>query len=102
MSKLEQTQVERNLRGIELEKASKVAAAATLYEENLREGFDGSHPYTRLAVIYKKQGRLEDEIRVLESAVAVFGKTKKGVRQEADPKLQKFKDRLEKITKGKS
>jgi hypothetical protein len=72
-----------------------------LYEENPREGFDGSHPYTRLAVIYKKQGRLEDEVRVLESTVAVFGKAKKGVREDADPKLQKFRDRLEKATKGR-
>jgi hypothetical protein len=101
MSKLEEIQVDRNLRGIELEKAGKIAAAVALYEENLKEGFDGSHPYTRLAVIYKKQGRIEDEVRVLQSAVAVFGKAAKGMRQDVDPKLQKFKDRLQKALKGR-
>jgi len=44
-----ESQVERNLIGIELEKAGKVDEAIPLYEQNVRENFIGGHPYKRLA-----------------------------------------------------
>jgi tetratricopeptide (TPR) repeat protein len=81
-------QAERNLTGIELEKAGKIDEAIELYEKNVEENFIGSHPYNRLAIIYRKHGQIDDEVRVLEKAVSVF---KKGNKQE------KFKIRLEKI-----
>lgn len=32
-----------------------------MYEANVRDGFDGTHPYDRLAVLYRKQKRFNDE-----------------------------------------
>lgn len=101
MGKFEK-QVDRNLTGKDLEKAGQVDKAAALYEENVKEGFDGNHPYDRLAIIYKKQGRVDDEIRVLEQAVAVFDKVAKGGRVDGPPKLQKFKDKLDKARERKN
>jgi tetratricopeptide (TPR) repeat protein len=86
--------VNRNLRGIELEKAGEVDKAIELYEQNVAEGFDGNHPYDRLAIIYHKQKRYEDEERILLAAIDVFSKTD---RQDAPGKLAKFQDRLNKL-----
>ncbi|MBA7592456.1 hypothetical protein ES708_34639 [subsurface metagenome] len=94
---IENTFVSRNLEGIELEKAGKVDEAIALYEKNIKEGFDGSHPYTRLAIIYNKKGLLDDEIRVLEKAVWVFENIVYKGRGDKPTKLEKFKKRLEKV-----
>lgn len=88
-------QVERNLRGIQLEKEDKIEEAIELYEENIKENFDGNHPYDRLAVIYRKQRRIEDEIRVLEKAIWVFENVAYKERVDRLPKLEKFEKRLE-------
>jgi len=48
-------QVDRNLDGIEFEKKGEIEKAIRLYEKNVEEDFEGSHPYDRLAVIYKKK-----------------------------------------------
>ena len=96
-------QVERNLRGIELKKAGKVEEAIELYEQNIKENFIGSHPYDELAIIYRKQKRIDDEIRVLEKAILVFENFNiKWLLNRL--KLKKFRDRLEKarILKQKS
>jgi hypothetical protein len=64
-------QVQRNLRGIELEKSGRVDEAMELYEQNVREGFRGNQPYDRLASIYRERGLIDEEIRVLQRAVWV-------------------------------
>ena len=46
--------------------------AIKLYEKNITENFDGSHPYNRLAIIYRKQKDYQNEIRVLNKAINVF------------------------------
>ena len=89
-------QVERNLRGIELEKSGQVDEAVRLYEENVRDEFVGNHPYDRLAIIYRKRKHIDDEIRVLEKAIWVFDGLVHEGRGDALPKLGKFKRRLEK------
>lgn len=89
-------QVERNLRGIELKKAGKIEEAIELYEQNIKENFIGNHPYDELAIIYRKQKRIDDEIRVLEKAVLVFDKFVLDVRVDKSPKLKRFRERLEK------
>ena len=68
---MENKQVERNLKGIELEKCGNIDAAISLYEQNVSGKFDGSHSYTRLAIIYRKRGQINNEIRVLEKAVSL-------------------------------
>ncbi|MBO0320669.1 hypothetical protein J0X14_00050 [Muricauda sp. CAU 1633] len=67
-----ETQVDRNLMGKRLEKEGKVQEAKALYEANVSEDFVGSFPYRRLAVIYRKEKSVRDEIRVLNKAVEVF------------------------------
>lgn len=89
-------QVERNLRDSELEKAGNVDEAIRLYEQNVGEDFIGNHPYDRLAVIYRRRNQTDDEIRVLERAVAVFQNKVGRERTDRLPKLERFKDRLKK------
>ena len=88
--------VSRNLTGIKLEKEGKVDEAIALYEANVAEKFDGSHPYNRLAIIYRKRKQLTDEIRVLESAIWVFENVVYKKYANRIPKLQKFRARLKK------
>ncbi|GAA4307729.1 hypothetical protein [Nibribacter koreensis] len=95
-------QVERNLKGMELEKAQNLEQAISLYEENVKEKFDGSHPYERLSIIYKKLGKIEDEIRVLELAVSVYNKETARTVLYGNPKLGKFKDKLTKALERKN
>jgi tetratricopeptide (TPR) repeat protein len=89
--------VNNNLRGIELEKEGKTDEAINLYEENISKNFDGNGPYDRLAIIYRKRKEYDSEIRVLNHAIEVFSKlSKTSPRGDIKPKLEKFKQRLEK------
>jgi len=99
LGKIENNWVNRNLKGIELEKEGKIDKAMKLYEKNIEEEFDGSHPYTRLAIIYSKKGLLDDEIRVLKKAVWVFDNVVYKERGDRSQMLDKFKKRLEKANK---
>lgn len=90
------TQVLRNLEGIELEKAGKEDQAIKLYEKNVQENFEGNHPYDRLAIIYRRKGLVDDEIRILEKAIYVFTNLVHQERMDRLPKLAKFKERLKK------
>jgi len=73
-----EVQAERNLRGIELEKTGRIDEAISLYEQNVKERFDGSHPYTRLAVLYNRRKQYDKEIRALKKAVRIFKDGNKG------------------------
>lgn len=94
-------QLERNLKGIELEKAGQVDTAIQLYEENVKENFEGNHSYDRLAIIYRKRNLIDDEIRVIQKAIWVFENIVYKERGDRLPKLEKFKKRLEKVKKLK-
>ncbi|MEA1958114.1 MAG: hypothetical protein U9N44_00345, partial [Chloroflexota bacterium] len=59
--------VDRNLNGIALEKQGLVDKAIALYVENVSDLFDGDHPYDRLRVIYSKQKRFPEAIRVCKT-----------------------------------
>ena len=99
LSKIENNLVNRNLKGIKLEKEGKIDKAIKLYEKNIEEEFEGSHPYTRLAIIYSKKGLLDDEIRVLKKAIWVFEDVVYKERGDRSQKPDKFKKRLEKANK---
>lgn len=75
--RIENIIVERNLKGQQLEKQGDVHSAIQLYEQNIAEEVDTPHPYNRLAIIYRKQKRFDDEIRVLEKAIQVYKKPEK-------------------------
>ena len=89
--------VDRNLKGKELEKIGQVDRAIKFYEENVKDEFEGSFPYDRLAIIYRKRKQYKEEIRVLNQAISVFEKESiNSNRQDIIPKLNKFKERLSK------
>ena len=58
-----------NLRGKELEGEGKVEEAVAIYERLLAKGIDTPFTYRRLAIIYSKQKRRKEELRVLRTAV---------------------------------
>ena len=89
-------QVDRNLKGIEFEKKGEIEKSIRLYEKNLEEDFEGSHPYDRLAIIYRKRGKYKEEIRVLRKAIFVFENNISSGRMDREPKLLKFRERLDK------
>ncbi len=92
-------QADRNLMGQRLEKKGRTLEATALYEANVSEGFEGSFPYRRLAIIYRKEKSKADEIRVLNRAVAVFDSLYTSERKDVGPKLKEF---LEALRKAKS
>jgi tetratricopeptide (TPR) repeat protein len=83
----------RNLQGISFEQQGRIDEAIDLYEQNVSLKFDGSHPYTRLAIIYRRRKQYDDEIRVIEKAISVFDK------QNAPKDLEYFSKRLLKAKK---
>jgi len=72
LAEIEDIMVNRNLKGIKLEKKGNIEEAVKLYEQNVADESDGTHPYNRLAIMYRKKGKNEDEIRVLKKAIQVF------------------------------
>ncbi len=58
---------ERNRQARVFEHQGNVAGAIELYEANLRDGFDGPHPYERLRIIYTSHGRPAEAIRVCQA-----------------------------------
>jgi tetratricopeptide (TPR) repeat protein len=77
-----------------LEKKNETLQAIVIYEGMLNDSFDGSRPYDRLAVLYKKLKRPDDVIRVLEKAVYVFENIVYKERTDRVRKLEKYKDKL--------
>lgn len=89
--------VERNLRGIQLEAEGLVDNAIECYEANIRDGFDGNHPYDRLALIFRRRHDAGGEIRVLRRAVEVFERLEMSPRSDIAPKLEKFRKGLKRV-----
>lgn len=97
-------QSERNLKGEELEKQGDIKGAAMLYEQNLKEGFPGTHPYDRLGILYEKEKNYEEEIRVINRAIEVFDDLYLNCDIEIKKELyletaQKYKRKLKKISR---
>jgi hypothetical protein len=63
--------VDRNLVGIELERAGAVDRAIALYEANVAESFIGSHPYERLRILYTKRHDYPNALRVCRAYLAL-------------------------------
>lgn len=87
--------VQRNLMGIELESQGLIENAIECYEHNVRNGFDGNHPYDRLAIIYRRRGDTEKELAVLRRAIEVFEQLQAAPRSDVAPKLVAFRRRYE-------
>lgn len=91
-------QVERNLQAIEYEKNGNIEKAIELYELNIEENFDGTHPYERLSEIYLSAGQREDLIRVLEKALTVFQGAHLGDCHHKHLQVERFKQMYENFT----
>lgn len=96
---MENKMVNNNIKGRALEKEGKTEQAIKLYEFNVKNRFEGNHPYDRLAVIYHKLKQYEKECEVLEIAIDVFENDAPDSRPDKITKLNKFRDRLEKTKK---
>jgi len=59
------------LRAQNLEQVGRTEEAIELYERAVTERFDSSGPYDRLIVLYQKQRRHHDVIRVAEASLQV-------------------------------
>tara|TARA_R110000744_G_scaffold39187_1_gene89328 strand:+ start:353 stop:661 length:309 start_codon:yes stop_codon:yes gene_type:complete len=83
-------QVQRNLLGKQLEKEGQIVKAMSLYEANVSENFEGSFPYRRLAILYRKRKLPSEVIRILEKAISVFSVLNSLNRNDVEPKLYEF------------
>lgn len=81
--------------GVDAEASGDEEKAIEFYKKQVAEGFDGSHPYDRLAIIYRKKKQYSEEVAVLEKAVKVFSCISDN-RPDKHPKLQRYKERLKK------
>lgn len=75
------------------EKEKDVETAVKYYEKLVEMEFDGSHPYDRLAVIYRKAKMPGEEARVLTRAIHVFENVS-DERSDKAPKLARYRERL--------
>ena len=87
-------QVSRNILGNLLERNRRTEEAIAVYEANLAERFTGSYPYERLAAIYRKHQRPQDELRVLRRAVAVIRQELASGRPDVAPQLGRLETAL--------
>lgn len=84
-------QVERNLKAMEYEEQGETEKAIRLYEKNVSEEFDGTHPYQRLCDLYFNLDKTEDMLRILEKAIRVFEGAASGDCTDKQNQLMRFK-----------
>ena len=94
-SELSQRQCARlNNKGKEHEKAGKISLAIKTYEKNIEgDCCLASHSFTRLMVLYRQQKDFDNEIRVIEKAIDLFGSDSR-----YDGDIEKWIARLEKTS----
>ena len=63
---------ERNEEATQAEKNGDPEKAARLYERNIKEDYPDKLAFERLMVIYRKQKRYKDELRVINRGIEVF------------------------------
>lgn len=87
---------QRNMQGIELEKADKIEEAMALYELNVSAKFAGSHPYDCLAKYYHARKDYKNEIRVIETYFSTFPPEQLEAELQTSGKIIQFNKRLQK------
>lgn len=99
-------QVDRNIKGKWFEKNNDIESAIALYELNIKEGFEGTHPYDRLVVLYRRLKKYDDEIRVINRGIEVFeGLYFNGIdvqKENYNSTLERYRERLNKTILLKS
>jgi hypothetical protein len=87
----------RNTKGRELEKTSPEEARVR-FELNILDGFDGTMPYDRLRILYTREGRYKDAIRVCDAMLALRTRDALAARAEFDAHRKKLLAKLESTT----
>ena len=89
--------MERNEEAERALQAGDPGRAIGLFETSVSEGFVGSHPYERLASIYKNRRDPAEALRVSEAftRLAASGKLPRGAQRAAHRKLPEFEARIE-------
>lgn len=64
---------ELNNIGINCEKEGDIKGAIEVYEENIKTGYQATHAYDRLRIIYRKMRDWDNMDRVIEKYAEVFG-----------------------------
>jgi len=90
--------VERDLLGMELEADGEIDTAIECYQANVRDGFDGTHPYDRLAIIYRRRKDVASEVAVLSRALEIFSQLSTSSRSDIVSKLVKIRKRLDRVS----
>lgn len=90
-------QVDRNLKGIEFEKKGDIEGAKLLYLKNIEEKTDTPHPYERLSLIYKKEGKYKEALEVIDLFFKSGVQNPRIVEKLTKRKEQLFKKRQERI-----
>lgn len=93
--KIEDIVVSRNLQGKEYEREGEESKAIRLYESNIKDKFDGSHPYERLRIIYTRHKKYEDTIRVCQSYIE-NGQHDPQTKAQYEELIIKLKDKIDK------
>src|SRR2546423_13902397 len=61
-----------NQSGNEAEASGDLDQAIKVYEKNIKKEIADSFPFDRLMIIYRKQKRYKDELRVINRGIEVF------------------------------
>lgn len=72
MSELAKQVSERVEKARQAEAAEDTAAAIQLYEENIKTGYPDQYSFDRLMILYRKQKKYKDELRVIKRGIKVF------------------------------
>lgn len=89
---------EMNQLAMNLEKMGRIEEAVENYKESIKLGFDGSYPFDRLNVYYRKQKDYDNEIANCIQAINLFQELEVVGRCDASQKLLRYKERLERAT----
>lgn len=87
-----------NNKGMEYEKAGNIEDAISVYENNISgDCYPACHSFDRLMILYRKQKRYDDEIRVIEKAIEILSPRYPDLKPKYEQRLQKAKQLSEKI-----
>lgn len=90
---LNKVMADRNVQGRNLEKTKETDKAIELYEANVIDWFKYPFPYERLCLIYSRQQRYSDAIRVCKTYIKILD----AFINNNDPKQDDLKDIRESI-----
>lgn len=88
-----------NTRGSEAEAAGNLDGAIACFEQNVAALFPGTHPYERLRIIYTKQKRCADALRVCHAYISTQEAIDRvmGRKSKSDTKRKRFQEWIKKL-----